>query len=73
MRFSLTARTLARKRAQGFEALNELTAMNVQKVTRYRKEGTEELEREIAKLQLQHEKEEKDGGQDGGKPERSSK
>lgn len=73
MRFSLTARTLARKRAQGFEALNELTAMNVHKVTRYRKDGTEELEREIAKLQLQHEKEEKDSGQDRGKPERSSK
>jgi len=29
------------------ETLNELTAMNVRKVTRFRKNGIEELEREI--------------------------
>jgi large subunit ribosomal protein L17 len=62
MRFALTARTLARKRAQGFEALNELTAMNVNKVTRYRKDGVEDLEREIGRLQLQESEEKKSAG-----------
>jgi len=47
IRFSLTARTLVRQRARGMETLNELTAMNVRKVTRFRKNGIEELEREI--------------------------
>ena len=73
MRFALTARTLARKRAQGFDSLNELTAMNVQKVTRFRKDGAEELEKEIARLQSEYENEEKNDGKNGGKPERSSK
>jgi large subunit ribosomal protein L17 len=62
MRFALTARTLARKRAQGLEALNELTAMNVNKVTRYRKDGVEDLEREIGRLQLQESEEKKSAG-----------
>ncbi|RMJ22033.1 hypothetical protein PHISP_07095 [Aspergillus sp. HF37] len=67
MRFALTARTLARKRAQGLEALNELTAMNVNKVTRYRKDGVEDLEREIGRLQLQESEEKKSAG-NGKKP-----
>lgn len=62
MRFALTARTLARRRAQGLEALNELTAMNVNKVTRYRKDGVEDLEREIGRLQLQESEEKKSAG-----------
>lgn len=56
MRFALTARTLARQRSQGFETLNELTAMNVRKVTRYRKGGIEELEKAIEKMQVTEKK-----------------
>ncbi|CEN62142.1 Putative 50S ribosomal protein L17 (AFU_orthologue; AFUA_1G09410) [Aspergillus calidoustus] len=52
MRFALTARTVARRREQGLEALNELTLMNVKKVTQFRKDGVEALEREISKLKL---------------------
>lgn len=49
----MTAKTLARSRAQGFEALNELTAMNVRKVTQFRKDGVEELEKAISKVDLE--------------------
>lgn len=52
MRFALTARTIARQRSQGFETFNELTTMNVRKVTRFRKDGVEDLEREIGRLGL---------------------
>ncbi|KAA8652196.1 hypothetical protein EYZ11_008314 [Aspergillus tanneri] len=52
MRFALTARTIARQRSQGLETLNELTAMNVRKVTRFRKDGVEGLERAIDRLAL---------------------
>ncbi|EHA17776.1 hypothetical protein ASPNIDRAFT_137527, partial [Aspergillus niger ATCC 1015] len=50
MRFALTARTVARQRSQGLETLNELTTMNVNKVTRFRKGGIADLEREIKRL-----------------------
>ncbi|RAL00289.1 mitochondrial 54S ribosomal protein bL17m [Aspergillus ibericus CBS 121593] len=52
MRFALTARTVARQRAQGLETLNELTTMNVNKVTRFRKGGVADLEREIKRLEI---------------------
>lgn len=52
MRFAMTARTVARNRSQGFEGLNELTTLNVRKVTRYRKDGVDDLERAIKKLEL---------------------
>lgn len=63
MRFALTAKTLARKRTQGLEAMNELTAMNVQKVTRFRKDGVEDLEKEIGRLSVN----EKDGNGGGSR------
>ncbi|WEW55698.1 54S ribosomal protein L8, mitochondrial [Emydomyces testavorans] len=50
MRFALTAKTLARRRAEGKE-VNELTARNVRKVTRYRKDGVEGLEREVQRAE----------------------
>jgi hypothetical protein len=59
MRFAMTARTVARQRSQGSESLNQLTTLNVQKVTRFRKDGVEDLEREIKKLELDGRKEEK--------------
>ncbi|PWY83278.1 ribosomal protein L17 [Aspergillus sclerotioniger CBS 115572] len=52
MRFALTARTVARQRSQGLETLNELTTMNVNKVTRFRKGGVADLEREIKRLEI---------------------
>ncbi|GKZ70698.1 hypothetical protein AnigIFM50267_006358 [Aspergillus niger] len=52
MRFALTARTVARQRSQGLETLNELTTMNVNKVTRFRKGGIADLEREIKRLEI---------------------
>ncbi|KAF9887486.1 hypothetical protein FE257_010203 [Aspergillus nanangensis] len=57
MRFSMTARTVARQRSQGLENLNELTTMNVRKVTQFRKDGVEELERAIEQLELDTRKE----------------
>ncbi|KAJ0424571.1 ribosomal protein L17 [Aspergillus carlsbadensis] len=64
MRFALTARTVARRREQGLETLNELTLMNVKKVTQFRKDGVELLEREISKLKIGKEKE---AGKEGKK------
>ncbi|PYH41539.1 mitochondrial 54S ribosomal protein bL17m [Aspergillus saccharolyticus JOP 1030-1] len=52
MRFALTARTIARQRAQGFDTLNQLTAQNVRKVTRFRKDGVEALEAAVQKLKV---------------------
>ncbi|KAF7595785.1 hypothetical protein BBP40_004916 [Aspergillus hancockii] len=57
IRFAMTARTVARQRSQGLETLNQLTTLNVQKVTRFRKDGVEDLEREIKKLELDGRKE----------------
>ncbi|KAE8308896.1 ribosomal protein L17 [Aspergillus transmontanensis] len=59
MRFAMTARTVARQRSQGLDTLNELTRLNVQKVTRFRKDGIDDLEREIKKLEIDGRKEEK--------------
>lgn len=53
MRFAITARSVARQRADGFENLNEMTTLNVKKVTQFRKDGVEELEDAIKRLELQ--------------------
>ncbi|KAL6236435.1 hypothetical protein BDW75DRAFT_112520 [Aspergillus navahoensis] len=52
MRFALTAKAVARRRSQGLETLNELTLLNVRKVTQFRKNGVEELERAISGVKL---------------------
>lgn len=52
MRFHLTARTVARQRAQGLDTLGEITTMNVRKVTQFRKDGVEDLESAIKRLEL---------------------
>ncbi|KAL4975446.1 ribosomal protein L17 [Aspergillus desertorum] len=52
MRFALTAKAVARRRSQGLETLNELTLLNVRKVTQFRKNGVEELERAISRVKL---------------------
>ena len=53
MRFAMTARAVARNRAQGLDTLNELTTLNVKKVTQFRKDGVEDLESAIKRLELQ--------------------
>ena len=49
MRFAMTARTVARRRGEGVE-INEMTARNIEKVTRYRPNGEKELESMVEKL-----------------------
>lgn len=69
MRFAMTAKTVAHQRAQGFETLNELTALNVKKVTQFRKGGIEELEGAIKQLELK----EKQAAAPPQKPEAEAK
>ena len=52
MRFAITARAVARRRSQGIEMLNETALLNVRKVTQFRKNGVEELEKAIANVKL---------------------
>lgn len=52
MRFHMTAKTLVRERATD-EGIREITAKNVNKVTRYREGGVEELEREVKRMEKQ--------------------
>lgn len=52
MRFALTAKAVARRRKSGLETLNELTLMNVRKVTQFRKDGVEDLEQAISRVKL---------------------
>ncbi|KUJ15619.1 ribosomal protein L17 [Mollisia scopiformis] len=49
MRFAMTARTIAKDRAEGQES-TEMTDRNVEKVTRYRPDGEKDLESMVAKL-----------------------
>ncbi|OKL58960.1 54S ribosomal protein L8, mitochondrial [Talaromyces atroroseus] len=70
MRFALTAKAIARQREQGIETLNELTSLNVRKVTRFRKNGVEALEAAIKKISL--DKKDKDDGKED-KSEKSRK
>ncbi|KAL8897823.1 MAG: hypothetical protein Q9180_004053 [Flavoplaca navasiana] len=51
MRFHMTAKTLVRERASE-EGVRELTAKNVQKVTRYREGGMEDLEKEVRRMEM---------------------
>ncbi|TVY38295.1 54S ribosomal protein L8, mitochondrial [Lachnellula subtilissima] len=44
MRFQMTARTLAKERADGREKPRQMTAKNIEKVTRYRKGGMHALD-----------------------------
>ena len=48
----MTAKTLVRERATE-RGVREITARNVQKVTRYRKGGMEELERAVLKVEAE--------------------
>ena len=65
MRFAMTARTVARQRAQGFDTLNETTTLNVKKVTQFRENGVENLEEAIKRLELQDGAGKSTAGKDG--------
>ncbi|KAK2839182.1 hypothetical protein FQN49_006395 [Arthroderma sp. PD_2] len=56
MRFAMTAKTLAHQRAAGEETMNEITAQNVMKVTRYRPDGQAALEEEVRRITEQEKK-----------------
>jgi hypothetical protein len=49
IRFAMTARTIARRKKEGME-INEMTARNIEKVTRYRPNGEKDLESMVEKL-----------------------
>ena len=49
MRFAMTARTIARERGEGME-MNEMTRLNMEKVTRYRPNGKKDLENMVEKM-----------------------
>jgi len=49
MRFAMTARTIAASRAKG-QDITEMTARNVEKITRYRPQGENELENMVEKI-----------------------
>lgn len=57
MRMALTARTIANLRAKAEERgeenmrINDMTAHNVQKVTRFRKDGERELEEMVQRFE----------------------
>lgn len=51
MRFAMTAKTIARCNAEDKD-LTDLTLMNIKKVTRYRKDGTSELEKMVEKMRI---------------------
>ena len=71
MRFAMTAKTLVRERASD-NGIREITARNVQKVTRFRRDGEAELEKTIRRLETMKGlgKEEEDDDDDGEKEER---
>ena len=50
MRFALTAKTIANLREKGHE-INDMTAANIQKVTRFRPDAANDLERMIGQFE----------------------
>jgi large subunit ribosomal protein L17 len=67
MRFALTARTLAKLEKEGKE-VNDMTAKNIQKVTRYRDNGEAALREMVAKMsKLEVETDTKAGKEVGGR------
>ena len=49
MRFAMTARTIAKANADG-KSINDMTAANIHKVTRYRPEADKDLDEMVAKF-----------------------
>ena len=53
MRFAMTAKSLARQRASSEDATNDVTALNVRKVTRFRPGGQSALEKEVKRIEAE--------------------
>lgn len=51
MRFAMTAKTLVRERASETGSIRDITARNIAKVTRFRKDGEEDLEDTVRRLE----------------------
>jgi large subunit ribosomal protein L17 len=66
MRFAMTARTIARERGEGLEA-NEMTRRNIEKVTKYRPNGEEALEKMVEKMRKLGKKSEAKNERDNAK------
>lgn len=59
MRFNMTARALLRQQEEGLP-MNEITAVNIRKVTRFREQGVQELTKAVESLSIEKEKTLKD-------------
>lgn len=68
MRFAMTAKALVKQREDG-KGMNEITAVNVRKVTRFREGGEDELEHEVHRLEREKRRVERDEEDEGGKRE----
>lgn len=55
MRFAMTAKALVRQREEGLN-MHELTATNIRKVTRFRRNGEQDLETEVHRLEAEKER-----------------
>lgn len=66
MRFAMTAKALVKQR-EGGAAMNEITAVNVRKVTRFRESGEEDLEAEVHRLEKEKRRVEYDEEENGPK------
>jgi large subunit ribosomal protein L17 len=64
MRFAMTAKALVKQREEG-TGMNEITAVNLRKVTRFREGGEDALEAEVLRLEREqrrvHREEEEEG------------
>lgn len=55
MRFAMTARAILRQQTEDLP-MNDITATNIRKVTRFRKDGVEELADAVRKLEIRNER-----------------
>jgi hypothetical protein len=69
MKFSMTARRLARQRDRGIETLTELDRLNLEKATQFREGGVALLEAAIKNIQLEGEGEKKGEKENVEEPE----
>lgn len=67
IRFAMTAKALVKQREDG-TGMNEITAVNLRKVTRFREGGEDALEAEVLRLEREqrrvHREEEEEGGRE---------
>lgn len=64
MRFAMTAKALVKQREDGV-GMNEITAVNVRKVTRFREKGEDELEAEVLRLEREQRRVQREEEEEG--------